>query len=164
MTKIPQARTLIIALGLVNAVSSFSLQGVPRPRSCNPCMRMSSTPDASGDEEEPRLVLGNMESEMQNVRKDSGTDFDFGAIDVLAAAKARAASQVESNNNVAGADEWETLAAEKKEKFGEIDDWENSQKEAGNADSQILMFTEAPTDEEEEGGGGEDDEPKLLLF
>ena len=91
---------------------------------------------------------------------------DFGAIDFLAAAKARAAAQVQSNNDVAGNDEWLTLADEKKEQFGEIDDWENSQKEAGNADSQILMFTEpTPSEEGEDGSGeGDDDEPKLLLF
>ena len=39
-------------------------------------------------------------------------------------------------------------------------DWENSMKEAGNMDSQILMFTDPPADDE-----GEDaEEPKLLLF
>jgi len=105
-----------------------------------------------------------VEAEMQSVRKNSGADFDFGAIDFLAAAKARAAAQVESNNNVAGDEAWQTLAEEKKEQFGEIDDWENSQKEAGNADSQILMFTEAPKDGEDGEDGEGDDEPKLLLF
>lgn len=123
---------------------------------------MSSPPNA--DEEEPRLVLGNMESEMQDVRANSGTEYDFGAIDFLALAKARAAKKVESNNNVAGDDAWEQLAEEKKEQQGEIDDWENSQKEAGNEDSKILMFTEPTEGEDGEGGEGEDDEPKLLLF
>jgi len=168
MTKLPRARTLIIALGLVNAVSSFSLQGAPEARSCRTDLRMSSSPDASGDgdDEEPRLVLGDMGTEMKNVRTDSNVEYDFGAIDFLAAAKARAAAQVESNNNVAGDEAWQTLAEEKKEQFGEIDDWENAQKEAGNADSQILMFSEPAVEEgESEGDGdGEDDEPKLLLF
>jgi len=123
---------------------------------------MSSPPDT--DDEEPQLLLGNMEAEMQNVRANSGADFDFGAIDFLAAAKARAAAKIESNNNVAGDDAWQQLAEEKEEQFGKIDDWENSQKEAGNEDSQILMFTGPPEGEEGEGGEGEDDEPKLLLF
>jgi len=118
-----------------------------------------SSPD--GGEEEPRLVLGDMEKEMQSVRSSSGVDFDFGAIDYLANARARAAAQVDSNNNVAGDEDWTNLAEEKKEQYGEIDDWENSLKEAGNADSQILMFTEPPADGEDGEG---DDEPKLLLL
>lgn len=165
MTKLSPTRTLIIALGLARAVSSFSPRGAPGLRSCSTDLRMSSSPDANGsDDEEPRLVLGDMQSEMQNVRADSGVgEYDFGAIDFLAAAKARAAAQTESNNDVAGDEEWLNLAEEKKEKFGAIDDWENSQKEAGNADSQILMFADPPADGAE-GEGGEDDEPKLLLL
>lgn len=161
MTKLQQMRTLIIALGLAKAtVSAFSLQAAPAHSHCHTSLKMSDIPDAS--DEEPRLVVGNIDSEMQNVRKDSGADFDFGGIDFLAAAKARASAKVESNNNVAADEAWQKLAEEKKEQFGEIDDWENSQKEAGNMDSQILMFSEAPSDGEE--GDGEDDEPKLLLF
>jgi hypothetical protein len=173
MAKLLQIRTLTIALGLANAVSSFSLPGALGPRSCRSkeSMRMSTSPDASTDnDEEPRLVLGNMEAEMQNVRANSGVEYDFGAIDFLANAKARAASKVESINSASKNDDWTRLAEEKKEQVGEIDDWENSQKEAGNADSQILMFTDPPPDGEGGEGGGEggdeggEDEPKLLLF
>lgn len=153
-----QMRTLIIALALADSVSAFSLQGAKG--SMTP-LSMSSSPEAG--EEEPKLVLGDIQSEMQNVRKDSGADFDFGGIDFLANAKARAKAKVESNNNVAGDEAWQQLAEEKKEQYGEIDDWENSMKEAGNMDSQILMFSEAPSDGED-GEDGEDDEPKLLLF
>ncbi len=147
-------QTLIIALGLTTSASSFSLQSA---HSCQTIFRMSSSPD----DEEPKLVLGDMESEMQSVRKSSGDAFDFGGIDFLANAKARAAAKVESNNNVAADEQWEQLAAEKKEQYGEIDDWENSQKEAGNMDSQILMFSEPPAEGDEDG---EEEEPKLLLF
>ena len=153
-----QMRTLIIALALADSVSAFSLQGT---KGSTTPLRMSSSPEAG--EEEPKLVLGDIQSEMQNVRKDSGAGFDFGGIDVLANAKARAKAKVESNNNVAGDEAWQQLAEEKKEQYGEIDDWENSMKEAGNMDSQILMFSEAPSDGED-GEDGEDDEPKLLLF
>eukprot|EP00531_Pseudo-nitzschia_arenysensis_P021334 CAMPEP_0116148588 /NCGR_PEP_ID=MMETSP0329-20121206/18457_1 /TAXON_ID=697910 /ORGANISM="Pseudo-nitzschia arenysensis, Strain B593" /LENGTH=118 /DNA_ID=CAMNT_0003644771 /DNA_START=187 /DNA_END=543 /DNA_ORIENTATION=+ len=118
---------------------------------------MSSSPE----DEEPKLVLGDIQSEMQSVRKTSGDDFDFGGIDFLANAKARAKAKIESNNNVAGDEKWEQLAAEKKEQFGEIDDWENSQKEAGNMDSKILMFSDPPAEGDEDG---EEEEPKLLLF
>ena len=177
MTKLSQ---IITVLGLPMAVTSFALQGA------GPLMIRSAAAAAAGggvatddsafsfdlrmsdaeEEEAPRLVLGDMDAEMRNVNAKSGMDMDFGAIDFLAAAKARAAAQVQSNNDVAGNDEWLTLADEKKEQFGEIDDWENSQKEAGNADSQILMFTEpTPSEEGEDGSGeGDDDEPKLLLF
>lgn len=156
-----QLRTLIIALTVTDAVSAFSLLSTKGTSYKTTPVKMSSAPDA-GDEE-PKLVLGDIASEMQNVRKDSGADFDFGGIDFLANAKARAKAKVESNNNVAGDEAWQQLAEEKKEQYGEIDDWENSMKEAGNMDSQILMFSEAPSDGEE-GEGGDDDEPKLLLF
>lgn len=162
MATLSQIKLLIITLGLAATASSFSTR-VPFAQKRN--LRLSSSPDPiESSDEEPRLVLGDVESEMQSVRKNSGADFDFGAIDFLAAAKARAAAQVESNNNVAGDEAWQTLAEEKREQFGEIDDWENSQKEAGNADSQILMFTEAPKDGEDGEDGEGDDEPKLLLF
>ena len=147
-------QTLIIALGLTASVSSFSFQGA---HSCQTALRMSSSPE----DEEPKLVLGDIQSEMQSVRKSSGDDFDFGGIDFLANAKARAKAKIESNNNVAGDEQWEQLAAEKKDQFGEIDDWENSQKEAGNMDSKILMFSDPPAEGDEDG---EEEEPKLLLF
>jgi len=162
MTKVLSIESLIIWLGLANLVSSFTSQDTARLRSYNTALGMSSPPDV--DDEEPRLVLGNVEAEMQSVRANSDTEYDFGAIDFLAAAKARAAAKVESNNNVAGDEAWQKLAEEKKEQLGEIDDWENSKKEAGNEDSQILMFTGPPEGEEGEGGDGEDDEPKLLLL
>jgi hypothetical protein len=88
--------------------------------------------------------------------------FSFTESDFLAAAKKRAAERVESRNASAGDDDWKTLAERKKNEMGEIDDWENSKKEAGNEDSQILMFTQPPADGED--GGSDDGEPKLLLF
>lgn len=92
--------------------------------------------------------------------KTVASDIDFGQIDFLAAARKRAEEKTASRNAGAGEEEWKNLAAEKKAQFGEIDDWENSMKEAGNMDSQILMFTDPPADDE-----GEDaEEPKLLLF
>lgn len=80
--------------------------------------------------------------------------------DFLAAARKRAEMRVASANAGASDEEWKRIAEEKKAQVGEIDDWENSKKEAGNKDSQILMFTDEPV--EDENGG--DDEPKLLLF
>ena len=121
------------------------------------------------DEPEPEsqgLIFGDaIESEMNAVK--GANEYDFGQIDFLALAKQRAANKPESNNNVAGDDEWMDLAKEKEEQFGKIDDWENSQKEAGNADSQsLLMFKTEQQSTEVDGGSedGDDDEPKLLLL
>ena len=88
--------------------------------------------------------------------------FSFSESDFLRAARERAEQRTASKNASAKDDDWKDLAEQKKVEMGEIDDWENSQKEAGNEDSQILMFTS----EEGEGDGedGEGGEPKLLLF
>lgn len=115
----------------------------------------SSKGDSSN--EDPGLILDGLDKEMKQV---SSTN-SFGEIDFLALAKKRAQERPESRNASAGEADWKELADEKKNQFGEIDDWENSMKEAGNVDSQILMFTTPTT---EEGGDDNDDEPKLLLF
>ena len=162
-------------------VSSFSLfqplsqQRVVRQqlsqesRQSQSCSWRNSKLSASNEEEEPEsqgLIFGDaIESEMNAVK--GANEYDFGQIDYLALAKQRAANKPESNNNVAGDDEWMNLAAEKEEQFGKIDDWENSQKEAGNADSQsLLMFNTEQQSTEAEGGSedSDDDEPKLLLL
>lgn len=115
----------------------------------------SSEESSEGDSE--GLVLDGLDQQMKTV---AASDIDFGQIDFLAAARKRAEEKTASRNAGAGEEEWKNLAAEKKAQFGEIDDWENSMKEAGNMDSQILMFTDPPADDE-----GEDaEEPKLLLF
>lgn len=103
--------------------------------------------------EVPSLILNGLDQEMSKM----ASNFSFTESDYLAAARRRAELRVESSNAGATTEEWFKVANEKKQELGEIDDWENSAKEAGNTDSQILMFTEAPAD-------GDDDEPKLLLF
>ena len=129
-------------------------------------IKLSVSNEEEEEAESQGLIFGDaIESEMNAVK--GANEYDFGQIDYLALAKQRAANKPESNNNVAGDDEWMDLAKEKEEQFGKIDDWENSQKEAGNADSQsLLMFnTEQPT--EVDGGsedGDDNDEPKLLLL
>jgi len=100
------------------------------------------------------LILNGLDREMSKM----ASKFSFTESDYLAAARRRAELKVESSNSVATDEEWFQVANEKKQQFGAIDDWENSAKEAGNADSQILMFTEPPP------GGEDDNEPKLLLF
>ena len=100
------------------------------------------------------LILDGLDREMsQVVSKLSFTESDY-----LAAARRRAELRVASSNAGATDEEWLQIANEKKKQLGEIDDWENSAKEAGNTDSHILMFTEPPPD------GEDDNEPKLLLF
>lgn len=112
---------------------------------------------ADASDEDEGLVLDGLEKKMNQFR----TDYSFTEADYLAAARKRAEERTASVNSGASDDDWKKIADEKEEQVGKIDDWENSVKEAGNADSQILMFTEpAPDGEGEEGDGGD----KLLLF
>lgn len=102
------------------------------------------------------LVLDGLDQELSKM----SSKYGFTESDYLAAARRRAELKVESTNSLATDEEWQQVALEKKQQMGEIDDWENAAKEAGNTDSQILMFTEAPAD----GDDDEEGEPKLLLF
>jgi hypothetical protein len=121
----------------------------------------------TGEEEEPPpepepiigLVLTGLDDQLRKVKG----QFETYEMDYLAAAKRRAELKVQSIESGAKDEDWYDLAQEKKGLFGEIDDWENAKKEAGNVDSQILMFTTPPPPTEDEDGDGTD-EPKLLLF
>jgi hypothetical protein len=122
-------------------------------------------PAGGGEQEEPviGLVLTGLDDQLRKVKG----QFETYEMDYLAAAKRRAELKVQSIESGAKDEDWQELAQEKKGLFGEIDDWENAKKEAGNVDSQILMFTTPPppaTDDDADGGGGNSDEPKLLLF
>ena len=123
----------------------------------------SSSPSGGDDQEEENkpqgLVLDGLDDQLQKMKG----QFQSYELDYLAAAKKRAEQKVASVEGGARDDDWKSLADEKKDLYGEIDDWENSKKEAGNVDSQILMFTEPSKGDGEDGEGGED-EPKLLLF
>mmetsp|Transcript_43164 Transcript_43164/g.104404 ORF Transcript_43164/g.104404 Transcript_43164/m.104404 type:complete len:95 (+) Transcript_43164:221-505(+) len=89
------------------------------------------------------------------------TEYSFTEADYLAAARKRAEERKASVNSGASDEDWQKIADEKESQVGKIDDWENAVKEAGNSDSQILMFTEPPADAKGEEGKGDD---KLLLF
>ena len=121
-------------------------------------MTLSSSGDDNADSgAEEGLLLNGLDQEMSKM----SSKFSFSESDYLAAARKRAEQKAASSNAGASDEEWKRVANEKKEQFGEIDDWENSVKEAGNSDSQILMFSDDSSSEGEEGDGGE---PKLLLF
>jgi hypothetical protein len=78
----------------------------------------------------------------------------------LAAARARNAAKPESVNSQANDDDWKSVAAEQRAKYGDggiVDDWENSAAEAGSMESQILI-PQIPNDDDD------NEEPKLLLF
>ena len=170
------AMTMLSTENSVVLVSSFAVQPQPpyqqQQQQQHSVKRYASPPsptntgdDDTEEDEEPSLVIGSdtIAKEMQTVKQ--AGDYDFGQIDFLALAKQRAQDKPASQNNVGTDADWTTLAAQKKEQFGEIDDWENSQKEEGNADSQILMFTDPPPSSSDgDGDNNEDDEPKLLLF
>ena len=115
--------------------------------------------DEIQDDEEQGLVLGGLDAHLNELK----SKYPTGEMDFLALARKRAEEKTESHTAGAKDEDWKMLADEKEEMYGRIDDWENSQREAGNADSQILMFTE-PTNDDESGDGEGDDEPKLLLF
>jgi hypothetical protein len=74
----------------------------------------------------------------------------------LAAARARNDAKMASREESATDRDWQDMQQQKQQAVGDIDDWAESAKEAGNMDSQILL----PSLPEEDG----DDEPKLLLF
>jgi len=118
---------------------------------------LASSTDSNQDENDG-LLLDGLDQEMSKV----ASDYSFSESDFLAAAKKRAQMRIESHNAGASDEEWHNIASEKRQQYGEIDDWENSVKEAGNSDSQILMFTESADDGD--GEDGEGGEPKLLLF
>ena len=142
-------------ISLFPTLSSCFVVG-PKISYSSPLVLASSSDDPQNAEE--GLVLKGLDQEMSKVSsKYSVTESDY-----LAAAKKRAEMRVVSSNAGATDEEWQKVASEKKEQLGEIDDWENAVKEAGNTDSQILMFTDPSAesnDEDGEGGG-----PKLLLF
>jgi hypothetical protein len=114
--------------------------------------------EENSEQEDPGLVLNGLDKEMNEYR----TEYSFSETDYLAAARKRAEERKESANGEASDEEWEKIAKDKESQYGTIDDWENSVKEAGNADSQVLMFTDPPTDGDDENEEGSDG--KLLLF
>mmetsp|Transcript_43165 Transcript_43165/g.104405 ORF Transcript_43165/g.104405 Transcript_43165/m.104405 type:complete len:143 (+) Transcript_43165:76-504(+) len=112
---------------------------------------------ADASEEDEGLVLDGLDNKMSEFR----TEYSFTEADYLAAARKRAEERKASVNSGASDEDWQKIADEKESQVGKIDDWENAVKEAGNSDSQILMFTEPPADAKGEEGKGDD---KLLLF
>ena len=144
-----------ILLLLPGVAVSFQISPVPLTRSGRSLVLRSSEQG-----EDDGLVLNDLDQQIGQFSQ----DLSFSQTDFLAAARKRAEERTASSNAGAGDDDWKNLAEEKKSQYGEIDDWENSQKEAGNADSQILMFTDPPVGEGDDDEDGEGGEPKLLLF
>jgi hypothetical protein len=106
----------------------------------------------------PKLVLS--AEEIQKQLSQLKSKYPTSEADFLAAARARAAAKPASVQRSATDEDWQQIAREKKAQMGELDDWENSAKEAGNADSQILI----PLEMQNDGDGEDPDEPKLMLF
>jgi hypothetical protein len=141
------------------AVASAFVGPLPVPRassSFGSTVVLRAEPAADGDEE-PSLIVGG--DEMVKQLQQFKSKYPTSESDYLAAARERAKARTPSKERMATDDDWMAVAEEKKQQFGEIDDWEDSKREAGNMDSQILMPL-LP----DEDGDGEDDEPKLLLF
>ena len=109
-----------------------------------------------GNESAEELVLGDAaKAELAKIK----SKYPTSEADYLAAARARSAAKMKSTERQATDEELQKLAAEKRAQMGDIDEWEESAKEAGNADSQILIPMAS-----EESDGKDSDEPKLMLF
>jgi len=106
------------------------------------------------------LVLSDEELQKQMAKLRS--KFPTSEADYLAAARARSAAKVQSQNSQANDEDWARVKKEAQERGTVKDDWENSKNESGNVDSQILIPVEYGEGGQEDGGEGE--EPKLMLF
>jgi hypothetical protein len=84
----------------------------------------------------------------------------------LAAAQERSKTQAASRERQATDDDWQRMQREKAQLFGGMlqDDWEASRREAGNADSQILLPNPIPSGGADDDDDADQEEPKLLLF
>jgi hypothetical protein len=144
------AAIALVCLCLLEASTGFTI--APRSVVRRGAVLSSSTED---DDQPRRLVLSQeeMQQQMANLR----SKYPTAEADYLAAARARSAAKMASQDRKATEEDWNGLAQEKQKAFGETDAWEESKKEAGNMDSQILI----PMMDDEDGG---EDEPKLLLF
>lgn len=124
-------------------------------------MADSSNAEGGDQQQSPppeQLVLGeNLDQHMAKLR----SKYPTAEADYLAAARARAAAKTPSVETRATDEDWQSIAEEKRQQVGEIDDWKISEAEAGNIDSQILLPDLPPEDDGEQGEG---DDPKLMLF
>ncbi|KAG7344034.1 hypothetical protein IV203_022042 [Nitzschia inconspicua] len=154
---------LVAAPAAISSLTTSNLSPTKQHRHMIKRARSMLESSAPGNNEEHKdgndgLVLDGLDKEMGKM----ASKFAFTESDFLAAARRRAEEKVKSKNASAGDNDWKSLAEEKKSEYGEIDDWDNSIKEAGNQDSKILMFTDPQVDGDDDG---EDDaEQKLLLF
>jgi hypothetical protein len=119
-----------------------------------------STSDSFNDHQNhtsPELLLSTSDvtAHMAKLR----SKYPTSEADYLAAARARNAAKQASSDRTATDADWQQIAADKKQAVGEIDDWDTSVSEAGNADSQILIPMTPSI-----GADGEEEEPKLMLF
>jgi hypothetical protein len=80
--------------------------------------------DVNNDGQHTGLVLEGLDQQLGKM----ASKFSFTESDFLAAARKRAEQRVESKNSLAGDSDWKSLAEEKKNEYGEVDDWENSVK------------------------------------
>ena len=141
---------------VISVATAFSIQKNPPAFVQRSTHRLSKEEANDEEEEEPKLVLDDVEGQMAKLK----SKYPTSEVDYLAAARARNAQKQQSSDRAASDKDWQDIAEQKKQQMGEIDDWESSKKEAGNVDSQILIpFEQSGEDDDEDS-----DEPKLLLF
>lgn len=152
---LPTAAVTVIPSRAALISSSFSSSSYPFVS----CLYSSSSPEDESTLPSSLILDDNaLKSQMQKLR----SKYPVSESAYLAAAKERSKLQAESKERKATDEDWKNMAREKAQMFGGIvpDDWEASQREAGNADSQILI----PNPPSSSQGGADDEEPKLLLF
>lgn len=112
---------------------------------------------ASSEEDDQSLIVDGeeMQDQMQNLK----SKYPTSEADYLAAARERAKNKPSSQPIRATVEDFQKVAEEKREKFGEFNEWEGNMEEEEDLESQILL-PELP-DENDDGEGGA--EPKLLL-
>jgi hypothetical protein len=152
---------------VVTPTRTFIISSIPSISSC-----LYSSPTNDNDESsqpQPSLILDDsaLQAQMQKLR----SKYPVSESAYLAAAKERSKQQAASKERQATDADWQRIQREKAQLFGGMlqDDWEASRREAGNADSQILLPNPTPSSSSSSsssGGTGDEDneEPKLLLF
>jgi hypothetical protein len=125
-----------------------------------PVSLVSLSDEPNQEEASPPQSLILDSEEMEAKMRQLKSKYPTSEADYLAAARARAKAKPESREIAATQEDFERVAEEKKKQgLLDMDDWEASATEAGNADSQILFLL--PDDESDDNEGGA--EPKLLL-
>ena len=171
MNQVRLLSIILLHLGLVTGGAAFShgspmiqqrqAQSLPLWKRA-PCLVvvLRSTNNNEDNNDEPKLVLDNMEDAIASLK----TKYPTSEAGYLEAARKRAEEQRASVETTAASDEeWKNMARAKAQAMGtssDEDGWESSKDDAASlGESQVLIPINPSSDDD-----SEEDEPKLLLF